>query len=280
MKSKAELAADQAAYWNGLGGERWLANHERTERTVSLFGQEALAAASAKPGERVLDIGCGAGGSTAELARSVAPGGHVLGADISQLLVGKARERKITNADFVVADAATCEFEAAAYDLAFSRFGVMFFGDPAAAFRNIHRALKPGGRLTFVCWRTVPENPWVHVPMKAGAEHLPPLPRPGPEDPGPFSFGDRSRVERILEAAGFAPPSLRPLDRLIRLGQTIDEALESVMRIGPMSRLFADATPAQAEKAKAAIAVALKTHVRADGVSLAGACWLVSAAAP
>ena len=280
MKSKAELAAEQAAYWNGPGGERWLANHEQTERTVMPFGQDALAAAAPKPGERVLDIGCGTGATTAELARLVAPGGRVLGADISHLLIGRARQRKVANAEFIVADAATHDFDAGAFDLAFSRFGVMFFGDPAAAFKNIRRALKPLGRLVFVCWRTLAENFWARVPMQAGAEHLPPLPRPGPEDPGPFSFGDRGRVERILSDAGFGAPTVRPLDRPIRLGKDIDEALDSVLRIGPMSRLFADATPAQIDKAKAAIAGALGPHAGAAGVALPGACWLVSVAAP
>jgi len=156
----------------------------------------------------------------------------------------------------------------------------MFFGDPAAAFKNIRRALKPLGRLVFVCWRTLAENFWARVPMQAGAEHLPPLPRPGPEEPGPFSFGDRGRVERILSDAGFGAPTVRPLDRPIRLGKDIDEALDSVLRIGPMSRLFADATPAQIDKAKAAIAGALGPHAGAAGVALPGACWLVSVAAP
>jgi SAM-dependent methyltransferase len=203
----------------------------------------------------------------------------VLGADISRLLIDQAGQRnEIANAAFVVADAATHAFEAGAYDLVFSRFGVMFFGDPVAAFANIRRALKRSGRLVFVCWRPLSDNPWAGLPIRAGAAHLPPAPRPGPEDPGPFAFGDRTRVERILGEAGFGPPSVRPLDRLIRLGKDLDEALDGVTRLGPASRLFVDATPAESAAAKAAIAEALRPHVGPGGVMLAGACWLVSAA--
>ncbi len=277
MKSATELAAEQAAFWNGPGGKMWLASYERIERTVTPFGEPALAAAAAQPGERVLDIGCGTGGTTAMLARAVAPQGQVLAVDISETLVTAARAQNIANATFAVGDAATQPFEAASFDLVFSRFGVMFFGDPVAAFKNLRRALKPTGRLVFVCWRTPQENPWGLVPMRAAAPHLPPFERPGPEDPGQYSFGDRARVERILKEAGFGAPSLRPLDLPIRLGKDMAETLDSIGRFGPLARLFAEAVPAQIEKAKAAVAAALKPYETGDGVALPGACWLVSA---
>ena len=278
MKSAAELAAEQAAFWNGPGGKMWLASYERIERTVTPFGEPALAAAAARPGERVLDIGCGTGATTAALARAVAPQGQVLGADIAETLVSAARAQMIANATFVVGDAATQPFEAASFDLVFSRFGVMFFGDPVAAFKNLRRALKPNGRLVFVCWRTPQENPWGLVPMRAAMPHLPPFERPGPEDPGQYSFGDRVRVERILKDAGFGTPSFNPLDLPIRLGKDMAEVLDSIARFGPLARLIAEATPAQVDRAKQAVAAALKPYESADGIALAGACWLVSAA--
>ncbi len=207
MKSTAELAAEQAAFWNGPGGQGWLATyHQRIERSIADLGQDALAAAAAQPGEHVIDVGCGMGGTTADLARAVGPTGHVLGADISEPLIEAARSHRVDNATFVVGDAVTYPFKAAAYDLVFSRFGVMFFGDPVAAFRNLRHALKPAGRLVFLCWRTPQENPWGLVPLRAAAPFLPPIPRPGPEDPGQYSFGDRARVERILKDAGFGTP--------------------------------------------------------------------------
>ncbi|MBS0520976.1 MAG: class I SAM-dependent methyltransferase, partial [Proteobacteria bacterium] len=237
MKSQVELAAEQASFWNGPGGEGWLASFERIQRSIAGFSEAALAAAAAKPGEAVLDVGCGTGRTSAELAHAVAPGGHVLGVDISEALVGAARAQQLANATFIVSDAATCGFEPAAFDLVFSRFGVMFFADPVAAFRNLRGALKPSGRLVFVCWRPPQENPWAMVPMRAAAPFLPPFERPGPEEPGQYSFGDKARVERILTAAGFTAPQFEALDRPVLLGEDIPRVLDSLVRFGPLSRL-------------------------------------------
>ncbi len=272
-KSLAELAADQAAHWKGAGCRSWLASIERIERSIAGFSAAALAAADVRPGETVIDVGCGLGGTTAVLAEKA---GTVLGVDISDMLIEGARAKRIARADFRVADAATHPFEPASADLVFSRFGVMFFADPVAAFRNLRRALKPSGRLVFLCWRTAAENPWSLAPVRAAAPFLPPLPRPGPEEPGQFSFGDRTRVERILTQAGFGSLSLEPLDQPIFMGASIDEIVEGAGRFGPLARAFADATPEQAKKAKAAIAESLAPHVQPDGIHLPGACWLVS----
>jgi SAM-dependent methyltransferase len=279
VKTAAELAAEQATYWNGAGGNGWLASIERIERGIGDFGKAALAAANAQPGEKVIDIGCGLGGTTRALAEAVGLGGHVLGVDISEQLVASARAHRVANATFVLGNAATHPFEAASYDLVFSRFGVMFFGEPVAAFRNFQQALKPTGRLVFVCWRTTQENPWGLVPVRAAAPFLPPLPRPGPEDPGQYAFGDRARVERILKESGFGALSFKPLDQPVFMGQTIADILENAGRFGPLARAFADATPEQIAKAKVAIAEALKSHETPDGIRLPGACWLVTAKA-
>jgi len=279
MKSTAELAAEQAAYWNGPGGKGWLASMERIEQGLGDFGKASLAAANAQPGEKVIDIGCGLGGTTRALAEAVGLGGHVLGVDISETLIQGARAHRVSNATFVLGNAATHPFEAASYDLVYSRFGVMFFGDPVAAFKNFQQALKPAGRLVFVCWRTTQENPWGLVPVRAAAPFLPPLPRPGPEDPGQYAFGDRARVERILKEAGFSRLSFEPLDQPVFMGKTIADILENAGRFGPLARAFADATPEQIEKAKAAIGETLKPHETAEGVRLPGACWLVRASA-
>ncbi len=277
MKSTAELAAEQAAAWNGPVGQGWLASYARIERAIAEVGNIALAAASARSGERAIDVGCGTGGTTAALAEAVGPTGHVLGVDISEVLVDAARSKRVSNTTFVVGDAAAHPFEPASYDLVFSRVGVMFFGDPVAAFRNFQQALKPTGRLAFVCWRTPQENPWGLVPVRAAAPHLPPIPRPGPEDPGQYSFGDRTRVERILKESGFTSVTLEPLDRPIWMAADVAEVVANAGRFGPMARAFAEATPEQADKARAAIAEAITPHRTAEGVMMPGACWLVRA---
>jgi SAM-dependent methyltransferase len=278
MTAERDFAAEQAVFWNGAGGEAWLASLARIERSITGFGEQALAAAAAQPGEDVIDIGCGTGSTTLALGQAVGAGGMALGLDLSEPLIDVARRKSPPpQVTFLVGDAAATRFEVARSDLLFSRFGVMFFADPVAAFANLRRALKPTGRLAFVCWRPVLENPWVMLPMKAAQPHLPPAERPGPEDPSPFAFGDPARVTRILTAAGFTPPNFVPLDQQLWQGGTVEETVENMTRFGPVSRAFADASHAQVAKAKEAIAVALKPQLGADGVHLSGACWLVSA---
>jgi SAM-dependent methyltransferase len=277
-KTRDEIAADQKAFWNGPGGQAWLSSWERIQRTVTPFGQLALEEAAPRPGERVLDVGCGTGQTTADLARAVGPQGHVLGVDVSETLLAVARAEEIPNAAFVQADAATQPLDPASLDLVFSRFGVMFFADPVPAFANFRQALKDNGRIVFVCWRTPRENPWVTVPLQAGQPFLAPINRPGPEDPGPFAFGDTARVERIFREAGLAAPTFRKLDRSLRVGATIDETLDNITRFGPLVKPFAESPPDQVAKAKAAIGEALKPYVKPDGVFLDGACWLVRTA--
>jgi SAM-dependent methyltransferase len=279
VRTPAELAAEQASLWNGPGGEMWLAAYDRRiDRDLRPYGQAALDEAAARPGERVLDIGCGTGGTTADLARAVAPDGTVLGVDISETLVAAARRQAIANARFEIGDAATHPFEPKSFDLLFSRFGVMFFGDAVAAFRHLHGALKATGRIVFICWRSPQENPWGLVPFMAAARHLPPMQRPGPEEPGQYAFGDRARVERILKASGFGAPRIRPVDHPIRLGKDIRETLDNLGKFGLLARAFASSTPDQVRKALEAVAAALEPHARAEGVILPGAAWLVSAA--
>jgi SAM-dependent methyltransferase len=278
MKTTTELAADQAAFWNGKGGKMWLASYDRIQKSLAGFSADVLAAAAARPGEKVLDVGCGTGTTTAALAAAVGPRGQVLGVDISKELVGAAQAQGLANATFAVSDATTYPFEAASFDLVFSRFGVMFFADPTMAFKNLRRALKPSGRLVFVCWRTPQENPWGSVPMRAAAPHLPPMERPGPEDPGQYAFGDPARVERILKAAGFGTLSFAKVDRPNVMGEDVAGTVENLGKFGPLARMFAEATPEQVAEAKAAIAEALAPYATAKGVTLDAACWLVSAA--
>src|SRR5262249_38336345 len=149
----------------------------------------------------VLDVGCGCGDSTVDLARRVAPDGTVVGMDISAVMLERARQtarEQGVNARFEHADAQTHAFAPASFDVLFSRFGVMFFADPTAAFANLRSALRPGGKLAFVCWQSLAENPWMLVPLGAAFQIIPPPPMPAPDAPGPFAFADQSRVRSIL----------------------------------------------------------------------------------
>src|SRR5271165_5413764 len=220
----------QADYWNGKGGRRWAEHLDRHDELLRPISDRLLAVADARPGEFVLDIGCGCGGTTIEFASRVAPEGEVLGLDLSEAMLRLARERAPEDVPvrFIRADATVYEAPPGEIDLVASRFGVMFFADPAQTFANLRAAMKPGARHAFACWRAARDNPWLIVPLRAAAGHAPPLPEIGPEDPGPFAFADESRVRRILFDAGFGDIDIEAedFDLDVALGQGLDSAVE------------------------------------------------------
>ena len=235
--SAAPVHADNAAqaeYWNSVAGRRWTDRQEEQDLVLRPVSDRLIAAAGAKPGQRIIDIGCGCGDTTIDFAARVMPGGEVLGLDISEPMLARARERapKSLPARFVLADATVYEFEREWADLAVSRFGVMFFADPARSFANLRRGLKPGARLVFACWREAKQNPWMMIPLREAKKHAPPLPETNPEDPGPFAFADEARVRRILSAAGFADIVATPqdLDIDIAIGRGLDQAPHCELR--------------------------------------------------
>lgn len=284
----AEQNADMAASWNGQSGERWVANQARLDAVVAAFGQAAIEAAAPAKGERVVDVGCGAGASSLALAARVGPGGQVLGVDISEPLIGLARALapQDTSALFQVADASSAELPEGAFDILFSRFGVMFFDDPTEAFAHMRRALRPGGRVIFVCWRGAAENDWVHLPMGAIKGILPPIAPPDPEAPGPFSFGDRGRVSRILTAAGFTDVAIAPFDASVPFGEgetqnaAIDDAVRMALEVGPLSRVLADQPDNIRARASAATRAIFAGLPGERSVMINGAAWIVMARNP
>jgi len=172
--------ADQVAFWNSPAGEKWVRNQAEMDMTLAPLTEMLLARAAPAPGQRVLDVGCGTGTTVLQLAGAVGPGGHVQGLDVSEPMLALARQRVAAagagNVDLVLDDAQTFAFDAGSRDLVFSRFGVMFFADPPAAFANLRRALVPGGRLVFVCWADLADNPWFKVPRDAAIARLGPVP--------------------------------------------------------------------------------------------------------
>lgn len=276
--------ADQVAYWNGRAGERW-ASQQAVQDTIFIPVTELLIEhAGPKPGERVIDVGCGCGDTSVAFGKRVGASGHVLGVDISEQMLARAREVAPTNlpVEFALADATTYPFAEGAADLLVSRFGVMFFAEPARSFANLRKGLRRGGRLTFICWRGPKENPWLMVPLQAVYRHVPRMPPVGPEDPGPFAFASSERVERILRDAGFADIRIAPHDLSLDIaaGGGFESAVETAAIIGPANRALEDAAPDARAAAIEAVRHDLKPFVKGNGVWLGGAIWIVSATVP
>jgi SAM-dependent methyltransferase len=275
MSDAATLHADQLAYWNGPGGAQWVAQQDHTDAVLAPIAETLVEHAAPKPGERVLDIGCGCGATTLLLA---ARGGHVTGLDVSAPMLDVARRRGAgQDIDWVLADASTYE-AARPFDLLASRFGVMFFGEPTTAFTNLRRAARAGARLVFACWRPIAENPWMQVPLHAAYQHIPRLPKPDPDAPGPFAFADPDRVTRILTGAGWSPPTFDKLDVALDIaaGGGLDAAVQQATNIGAASRALREAPEEDRPAAIAAIRTALAGYADGERVALGGAVWLVT----
>jgi len=274
---------EQIRYWNEQGGPRWVQLQQKLDAQIGPLGLVALQRATIQPGARVVDVGCGCGQTSLELAELVGPNGFVLGIDISQPMLNRARDRQqelgVTNLEFRTADAQTHQFDRERFDIAFSRFGVMFFEDPTAAFRNLRTALRPNGRLTFLCWQALDKNAWANVPLKAALQHVPPPPPPVPGAPGPFAFADPERVRQILTNAGFTAVHCEPYEAVLSMGgaATVDEAVEFSLEIGPVARLLADADTVTRTRVAQSVREALTLYARSEGVQLPAAVWIVQA---
>lgn len=267
--------ADQIEYWNGPDGDKWVRHQHRMDRTLKPFSDHVIRVAAPAPDEVVMDVGCGCGGTAVELAAS---GARVVAVDISRPMLAHARTRPGAEAvDFVEADAAFHDFGDAVFDLVFSRFGVMFFRDADAAFANIGRMTKPGGRVAFACWRPLSENPWMLKPVIVAKDFIELPPRPGPEEPGPMSFSDPDRVRRVLSAGGFGDIHLEPVEHPMHMGENVDDAVSSALEIGPVGGAAREAGPEAVERMKPALREMLAEHETEDGVKLPGAIWCITA---
>jgi SAM-dependent methyltransferase len=257
----------------------WAEIRESLELQLAPLGRRAMAALAPRPGESVLDIGCGGGETALDLARAVAPGGTVVGIDLSAAVLAFA-ERAAKGCErvrFIQADAQVFHFESASFDAAFSRFGVMFFADPTAAFINIRRSLRPNGRLAFVCWRALDENALDILPLRAASAHLPPQPVHDPDAPGPFAFANPDRVHGILERAGFAEVEIAAYDEHVGSGD-LDTMLAVCSRVGALGKILRE-NPELRSATLPAVRSALAAHDGPDGVRLNAATWIVTARA-
>ncbi|MBW2394938.1 MAG: class I SAM-dependent methyltransferase [Deltaproteobacteria bacterium] len=275
---------DQAEFWNEHGST-WVVWQERLDRQIAPHGQLALDALDAKPGEAILDIGCGCGDTLLELAERVGPSGRVVGLDVSAPMLARARERVAkAGANQVTiqeGDAAEASLAPESFDALFSRFGVMFFDEPVKAFSNFHQALRPGGRLAFVCWRGPQDNPWITVPMAAVAPLIEFPPPPPPGSPGMLSLADEDRLRGILGDAGFTEIMLEPADVVMAPGGgTLDGAVEMFLEIGPVASALraAEADDATRQRVEDAVREAFAAQAGdGDQIQLSSGCWRVTA---
>jgi SAM-dependent methyltransferase len=278
--------AEQIRYWNEVNAEKWIRFQRAIDEQIGPLGRAAMDKAAIRSGERALDVGCGCGDTTLELARRVGPTGFVVGLDVSAPMLAEATTRAhdagSSNARFSNSDAQTHRFSSGAFDVAFSRFGVMFFADPARAFANLGRALRPGGRFAFVCWQALDRNPWMGVPMKAAAREIPFPPPADPLAPGPFAFADPDRVRRILTEAGFTNIAIDAHDEVLSIGGrgSVDAAAEFLVQMGPTGSALRQADPAVEPRVRAAVKEAVAPFVGSDGVKMPSAAWIVLALRP
>jgi SAM-dependent methyltransferase len=257
----------------------WAEIREPLELQLAPLGRHGLAALAPRPGEAVLDIGCGGGDTALDLARAVAPDGTVVGIDLSAAVLAFAQRAAegCERVRFIQADAEVFPFEPGSFDAAFSRFGVMFFADPIAAFSNIRRSLRPHGRLAFVCWRALEDNPLDILPLRAASAHLPPQPAHDSDAPGPFAFANPDRVHGILERAGFEQIEITARDAQVGSGD-LDTMLAVCSRVGALGKILRE-NPELRATALPAVRAALAAHDGPEGVRLRAATWVVTARA-
>lgn len=275
----------QIEYWNGEAGARWVEHDEVLEKVLAPITAQLLQRVQPRQGMRALDIGCGCAQQTLALARHLGASGHVTGVDVSApMLAVAARRTAVPQPDqapieLLLADAASQAFAAAQFDLLFSRFGVMFFADPEAAFANLRRAAAPGARLLMACWQASARNAWVSLPMRAALRHVP---APAPVDPlapGPFALADSTRTEGLLRAAGFEAITFEALELELCFAEapTLAEAVTRLLKVGPVGMLLATQDEQTRARAHREICSEVVDCYRDDRLLFDGAIWLVSA---
>ena len=274
--------------WNGPLFDVWQDFQAIVVSNAKAHGDAALADHHPEPGNRVLDIGCGLGDSTLQLAELVGPEGHAHGVDVAERMVAGAREDAeragVDNVSFETVDVQAAHF-ADTYDYAFGRFGTMFFANPVAALRNVRTALRPGGRLNIVVWRRKLDNDWLYRAETIVEQFLD---RPDESDeptcgPGPFSMANADTVTDVLKHAGFEDIQLKRQDLLIRVGDNLEHAVDLVMSIGPAGevlRLWGDRVEEIRPKVRAALLEGMADMARGDGVYADSSTWAVRAIAP
>ena len=277
----------QKEMWNGRAGESWVRHNSLLEQLLAEPGRECMNLLPLTPAMQILDVGCGCGNQTLELAARLDASSTVIGVDISEPMLGLARELKAANdnalsaeVQFALGDASEPLFDEASFDAIYSRFGVMFFEEPVAAFSALRNSLKPGGKLGFVCWREPKLNPFFNAPMEAALTVLPAPAPSAPDAPGPFGLADDNVIQTTLRLAGFKDVSVTPLNLTLSVGAEtpFDALFEELIQIGPAAALIAQSDPSLKEKAREAVYNRLTDfYASGQGVSFDANFWLVTA---
>jgi SAM-dependent methyltransferase len=278
MGTEKQEGEHPSTVWKGASGNAWVEMQHVLDAMLAPFTPLVLDGALRAETHRVLDVGCGAGATTLAAARRLGADGSCTGVDVSPPLIEAARRRAHEaapgNARFVLGDAQTHAFEPDAFDALVSRFGVMFFADPVAAFANLHRAIRPEGTLAFVAWRSPRENPFMTEAARAAAPFLPALAPPDPAAPGQWAFADPSRVRGILEASGWRDVAIEPVD--VPSSVAVADLDEYLARLGPVGVALQDADDATRSRVTAAVRAAFDRYVEGDIARFTAACWRVT----
>ena len=271
---------EQTKLWNGLAGRAWVEAQDLLDGMFQPFQEMLVDIVSHGSGGRVLDVGCGTGSTTIAVARLLGARGICTGIDISEPMISAARtraKRESNPARFICADAQVHPFEPDTFDTIISRFGVMFFADPIAAFRNLRRAAKHGAELHVIAWRSAAENPFMTAAERAAAPLLPDLPDRRADAPGQFAFANGQRVRSILETSGWTAIDLRPVDIACSLSEA--ELVPYITQLGPVGRLLQEQDESNRTRIVELVRPAFDPYVHEAEVRYTAACWLVSAIA-
>jgi SAM-dependent methyltransferase len=277
--------------WIAASGAEWAAHVAATDAALGPFGEEARTRLALRPGEHVLDLGCGAAASTLMLARDVGETGRVTAIDISPDLVRLARDRAEgrPNVEVIEADAARHDFGSQSFDALFSRFGCTFFDDPSAAWAHLHRAMRPGSRVSLIVWRALEENDWARVPLEAAAEvfgDTGPTLGEAPQGVGPFAWAEPAVFEPLLEGAGFREIVREKFEKRVPYGagtakSSLDRAVNMMVHVGPLARRIRTTDEAEREDTRKQVEKRLKRLLRPydddDAVRMTGRAWLITA---
>jgi len=272
----------QRQFWSGAGGDVWVNKQREMDIMLNPLGDRVIERLDLKSDSKIIDIGCGCGATTLEIAKKIIQG-EILGVDISEPMLDKAtetaKEMSLSNIAFEVKDVQMDVMPQNYFDIAFSRFGVMFFEDPFEAFKNIHSSLKEDGLLSFVCWQNASLNPWQSLSIQVIKEFLD-LPAPAPKSPGPFAFEDKTYLEDILRESGFK--GLEILDNrediIMFSGKSIREACEDYLTINPVvTEMLKNSKPELTEEILEALVIKFSNFHQNDGLLFPSATWIVSA---